>query len=99
MAYDDRTFTRNSSKDTVIYNRPVTLYTDSTTLVTGMTLYNNTGTDTGYKVGTIYQGNSFDIATQYMDIENYTYTNSNDTITLQKYTGNESTVVVPTLQH
>lgn len=39
-----------------------TLYTDSATLTTGMTLYDNTGTDTGLKVGTI-SGNSFDIQT------------------------------------
>lgn len=39
-----------------------TLYTDSTTLTTGMTLYDDTGTDTGYKVGTI-SGDSFDIQT------------------------------------
>lgn len=39
-----------------------TLYTDSGTLTTGMTLYDNTGTDTGLKVGTI-SGDSFDIQT------------------------------------
>ena len=52
----------------VIYNRDTskdvtpqtTLYTNSTTLTTGMTLYNNTGTDSGLKVGTI-SGDSFDI--------------------------------------
>ena len=38
-----------------------TLYTDSTTLTTGMTLYDNTGTDTGLTVGTINQDGSFDI--------------------------------------
>ena len=39
-----------------------TVYTDTTTLTTGMTLYDNTGTDTGLKVGTV-SGDSFDIAT------------------------------------
>ena len=39
-----------------------TLYTDSATLTTGMALYDNTGTDTGLKVGTM-SGNSFDIQT------------------------------------
>lgn len=54
---------RDASKDTIIYDTPTTLYTDSTTLTTGMTLYDNTGTDTGYKVGTI-SGDSFDIQTE-----------------------------------
>lgn len=39
-----------------------TYYTSSTTLTTGMTLYDNTGTDTGYTVGTI-SGDSFEINT------------------------------------
>ena len=51
-------YDRNSSKDIILQS--ATLYTDSTTLTTGMTLYDNTGTDTGYKVGEI-SGNSFDI--------------------------------------
>lgn len=54
-------YNRNSSKD--IISQPATLYADSTTLTTGMTLYDNTGTDTGYKVGTI-SGDSFDIQTE-----------------------------------
>lgn len=45
------TFTRDSSKD--IIGNPSTVYTDSTTLTTGMTLYDNTGTDTGLTVGTL----------------------------------------------
>lgn len=53
-----QTWTRDTSKD--IISQPSTLYTDTTTLTTGMTLYDNTGTDTGLKVGTI-SGNSFDI--------------------------------------
>lgn len=51
-------YNRNSSKD--IVSQPTTLYTDSTTLTTGMTLYDNTGTNTRYKVGAI-SGNSFNI--------------------------------------
>ncbi len=54
------TFTRNASRDVTLYDTPQTLYTDSTTLTTGLVLYNNTGIDTGYKVGTV-SGNSFDI--------------------------------------
>ena len=57
---DEGIHTRDSSKDTIIYNTPQTLYTDSTILTTDMALYDNTGTDTGYKVGVI-SGNSFDI--------------------------------------
>ena len=49
---------RDTSKD--IVPQPTTLYTDTTTLTTGMTLYDNTGTDTGLKVGAI-SGDSFDI--------------------------------------
>lgn len=63
---------RDSSKDIIskpehLYaytdsNAGTSLYTDTTTLTTGMTLYDNTGTDTGLKVGTV-SGDSFDIAT------------------------------------
>ena len=53
-----QTWTRDTSKD--IISQPATVYTASTTLTTGMTLYDNTGTDTGLKIGTI-SGNSFDI--------------------------------------
>lgn len=51
---------RDTSKDKTLYTVPPTVYTDSTTLTNGMTVYDNTGTDTGYVVGTI-SGNSFDI--------------------------------------
>lgn len=54
-------FLRNTSKDITIYDTPATLYTDSTTLTTGMTLYNNTGTDTGLAVGTVNQDGTFEI--------------------------------------
>lgn len=53
-------FLRNTSKDTIVYDMPPTLYTDSTTLTTGMTLYNNTGRDTGKVIGTINQDGSFE---------------------------------------
>lgn len=62
---------RNSSLDVIIYDIPPTLYIDSATLTTGMTLYDNTGTDTGYKVGEI-SGNSFDIqSTTYPEPNGY----------------------------
>lgn len=48
---------RDTSKD--IISQPATLYTDSTTLTTGMTLYDNTGTDTGYRIDAVY-GDRFD---------------------------------------
>ena len=60
-------FTRDSSKD--IGSSPTTVYTASTTLTTGMTLYDNTGTDTGLTVGTVNQDGSFDIGTQEITFE------------------------------
>ena len=51
-------FNRNPSKD---ISSSSTLYTDSTTLTTGMKLYDNTGTDTGLTIGTVNQDGSFDI--------------------------------------
>jgi len=63
MSHREMHFLRNTTKDVTLYDTPATLYTDSTTLTTGMTLYDNTGTDTGLKVGTI-SGDSFDIATR-----------------------------------
>lgn len=62
---------RDTSKD--IVPQPTTLYTDTTTLTTGMTLYDNTGTDTGLKVGTV-SGDSFEVE-------------SNVTITFVPYSG------------
>lgn len=50
---------RDPSKDIVA--KPSTVYTDSTTLTTGMKLYDNTGTDTELKIGTVNQDGSFDI--------------------------------------
>lgn len=52
-------FLRNTSKD--IVSQPSTLYTDSTTLITGMTLYDNTGTDTGKTIFQVNQDGSFEI--------------------------------------
>lgn len=51
---------RDTSKDTIL-DKSVTLYTASTTITTGMILYDNTGTDTGKTIGTINQDGSFDI--------------------------------------
>lgn len=48
---------RDTSKDIIGKS---TVYTDTTTLTTGMTLYDNTGTDTGLKVGTV-SGDSFEV--------------------------------------
>lgn len=62
-------YDRNSSKD--ITSQPATLYTDSTTLATGMTLYDNTGIDTNLKVGVIHQDGTFEVsqvASEYRDI-------------------------------
>lgn len=47
---------RDTSKDILAKS---TLYTDSTTLVEGATLYNNLGEDSGIKVGTINSDGSF----------------------------------------
>lgn len=52
---------RNTSKD-IVSQLPATVYTDSDTLVVGMTLYDNTGTDTGYVISVINQDGSFDIS-------------------------------------
>jgi len=61
MAHMTTVFTRNASKD--IVGNPQTVYTTSATLSTGMTLYDETGADTGKTVGTINQDGTFDIAT------------------------------------
>lgn len=50
------------------------LYTDSTTLVEGATLYNNLGEDSGMKIGTVNPDGSFEVE-------------SNVTITFVPYTG------------
>lgn len=59
---------RDTSKDIVSKS---TLYTDSTTLVEGATLYNNLGEDSGIKVGTINPDGSF---TTESEVETYTLT-------------------------
>lgn len=41
------------------------LYTDSTTLIVGQTLYDNTGSDTGLTIGVINQDGSFDLVSSY----------------------------------
>ena len=54
------TTVRNSTKDVTLPNPLKTVYINSTTLTNGMSVYDNTGTDTGYKVTSI-SNNSFDI--------------------------------------
>lgn len=54
---------RSILEDVPVSPTPATLYTDSTTLTTGMTLYDNTGTDTGLRVGEI-SGDGFYIQTE-----------------------------------
>lgn len=66
---------RDPSKD--IVTKPSTVYTDSTTLTTGMKLYDNTGTDTGLAIGTVNQDGSFDIMQAGRKL---TITNSKDSI-------------------
>ena len=53
------TFNRSAADD--IISQPATLYTNSTTLTTGMTLYDNTGTDSGLKVRVIHQDGTFEV--------------------------------------
>lgn len=59
---------RDTSKDIVSKS---TLYTDSTTLVEGATLYNNLGEDSGIKIGTVNPDGSF---TTESEVETYTLT-------------------------
>ena len=93
-------FTRDSSKD--IGSSLTTVYTASTTLTTGMTLYDNTGTDTGLTIGIVNQDGTFDIGTQEITFEldktfisnfvldGVTYT---DNVTLKLTEGDHSLVV------
>lgn len=59
---------RDTSKDILAKS---TLYTDSTTLVEGATLYNNLGEDSGMKVGTVNSDGSFTVKSE---VETYTLT-------------------------
>ena len=61
MASSNIIFSRNTSKD--IVPQPSTLYTNSTTLTMGMTLYDNAGTDTGKTISQINQDGSFEVET------------------------------------
>lgn len=90
-------YDRDSDKDVIEYDKPVTLYTDSTTLITGMTLYDNTGTDTGYKVGEVLTANSFNLLVRrVLNVDGFTYTtDSNDDVILTSYVGENSDVVIP----
>lgn len=103
MAYDMNIFlgtvdySRDTSKDTIVYDKPATLYTDSTTLTTGMTLYDNTGTDTGYRVGEVLTANSFNLLVRrVLNVDGFTYTtDSSDNVILTSYVGENSDVVIP----
>lgn len=59
---------RDTSKDRLVKS---TVYTDSTTLVEGATLYNNLGEDSGIKVGTVNPDGSFEVESE---VETYTLT-------------------------
>lgn len=106
MAYDFNIFlgtvdySRDTSKDTIIYDIPATLYTDSTTLTTGMTLYDNTGTDTGYKVGEILTEDSFNLLVRrVLNVDGFTYTtDAEDNVVLETYTGGNTDVVIPEIE-
>lgn len=54
------TYNRDSSKDTIIQaNPPRNLFTDTTTLVSRMMLYDSTGGDSGYEIGQVVTSSSF----------------------------------------
>lgn len=81
---------RDPSKDVVGKS---TLYTDSTTLVEGATLYNNLGEDSGIKIGTVTSEGSFTVKSE---VETYTLTincttslgiNANDFVVTEVETG------------
>ena len=93
-------FARNSSIDTIIYEgNPPILYTASTTLETGMELYDNTGTDTGYKVGEVLTADSFNLMSR-LNVEDYNYTSDTSyNIVLTKYIGSNTTVIAPELEN
>lgn len=59
---------RDTSKDVVTKS---TLYTDSTTLTVGATLYNNLGEDSGMKIGTVNSEGSFIVESE---VNTYTLT-------------------------
>ncbi len=93
-------FARNSSIDTVIYEgAPGTLYTASTTLEVGMTLYNNEGIAyEEYKVGTILSETSFNLLGR-LNVEDYNYTSdASYNIVLTEYIGSNTTVIAPELE-
>lgn len=79
---------------------PAILYTNTTDLATGLNLYDNTGTDTGYKVGEVLTADSFDLLKNYqLNVEDYNYTSdSNNNITLTEYIGTNTSVIAPELE-
>ena len=64
---DSDWYYRDTTED--IVGDPQTVYTASTTLTTGMLLYDNTGTDTGLMIGTVNQDGTFDVGTQEITFE------------------------------
>ncbi|MBR2248067.1 MAG: hypothetical protein IJ880_13785 [Bacilli bacterium] len=92
-------FARNSSIDTTIYEgNPPILYTASTTLETGMDLYNNEGIAyEEYKVGEVLTANSFNLLVRrVLNVDGFTYTtDSSDDVILTSYVGENSDVVIP----
>lgn len=96
-------FARNSSIDTTIYEgAPGTLYTASTTLETGMSLYNNNGIEyEEYKVGEVLTTTSFNLLQiQRLNVEDYNYTSdANYNIVLTEYIGSNTTVIAPELEN
>lgn len=96
-------FARNSSIDTIIYEgNPPILYTASTTLETGMDLYNNKGiVYEEYKVGEVLTATSFNLLqVQRLNVEDYNYTSdANYNIVLTEYIGSNTTVIAPELEN
>lgn len=96
-------FARNSSIDTIIYEgAPGTLYTASTTLEVGMTLYNNEGIAyEEYKVGEVLTPNSFNLLSIYrLNVEDYNYTSdASYNIVLTEYIGSNTAVIAPELEN
>lgn len=94
-------FARNSSIDVTIYEaNPPVLYTVSTTLETGMDLYNNEGTKyEEYKVGAVLSETSFNLLGR-LNVEDYTYTSdASYNIVLTEYIGSNTTVIAPELEN
>lgn len=94
-------WTDNNVTGTPLYTAPPTVYTDSITLTAGMTLYDNTGTDSGYQVSKISNDNfelgqysvTFDINDQLISnfvLDGVTYTSG---MTLKMSEGTHSLII------